>query len=128
MADSVYHHTLDRGLIEMFLTVAAEASNPGHPANDFIKHRYDGVIQRGINELTRARDLGEVLPMSDAQIETEVRGAYALMDGIQLQWLLNPDLDVVATFKHCLGRIISGWTGSEFSWSEKDPQTSGAVV
>jgi AcrR family transcriptional regulator len=116
MPDSVYHHTLDRGLIEMFLTVATEASNPGHPANEFIRDRYDRVIQRGIEELTRARELGQVLPMSDSRIEQEVRCAYALMDGIQLQWLLDPNLDVVAAFKHGLGRMISDWTGSEFVW------------
>jgi AcrR family transcriptional regulator len=128
MPDSVYHHTLDRGLIEMFLTVATEASNPGHPANEFIRHRYNRVIQRGIEELTLARDLGQVLPMSDSQVEAEVRCAYALMDGIQLQWLLDPTMDVVATFKFSLGRTISAWTGTEFTWSDEVPSPSDATV
>ena len=116
MPTSVLHHTMDRGLIEMFLTVAAEASNPRHPANEHIRRRYERVIGNGVRELTRARELGQVHPMSDSEIVAEVRGAYALMDGIQLQWLIDPTIDLVATFKRCLGDIISKWTGHEVDW------------
>ena len=116
MPQSVLHHTMDRGLIEMFLTVAAEATNPGHPANEHVRRRYDRVIGNGVRELTRARDAGEVRPMTDEAILAEVRGAYALMDGIQLQWLLDPSMDVVASFQYCLGGIISKWTGRDVEW------------
>lgn len=116
------YHTWDRGLIEMFLTVAAEASNPGHPANEFIRNRYEKVIRNGVRELRRACELGEVLPLSDKDIEAEVRGVFALMDGIQLQWLLDPAMDLVGTFKHCLGNVISRWTGGELVvWDDLSP-------
>jgi AcrR family transcriptional regulator len=118
MPISVWEHTLDRGLIEMFLTVAAEASNPSHPINGFVRLRYERVMNNAIWELKYAREAGQVLWMSDEQIESEVRGTYALMDGIQLQWLLNPSLDVVAMFKYYLGMTISRWIGREFDWSE----------
>lgn len=113
---SVSHHINDRGLIEMFLTVATEASNPSHPANEFIRYRYERVIGNAIEEVKLARERGEILPMTDEQIETEVRGVYALMDGIQLQWLLNPTIDLVGVFKTCLGHTLSRWTGREVDW------------
>lgn len=118
LPNSVRQHMANRGLIEMFLTVATEASNPSHPANEFVRSRYERVIGNGIVELKLARDLGQVLPMSNAEIEAEVRGVYAMMDGIQLQWLLDSRLDVVATFKQGLGDIISKWTNSEVVWEE----------
>jgi hypothetical protein len=40
------------------------------------------------------------------------------MDGIQLQWLLDPTMDLVGTFQHCLGNIISRWTGGAVVWDE----------
>ena len=117
MPDRVKFHTLDRGLIEMFLTVAAEASNPRHPAHEAVRRRYERVISNGVLELRQAIDLQQVLPMSDERILAEVRGAYAMMDGIQLQWLIDPSIDLVDIFRHCLGRVISGWTGTEVTWS-----------
>ncbi len=116
MPTSVHHHTLDRGLIEMFLTVAAEASNPHHPANEHIRRRYERVIGNGVRELTRARDLGQVHPMTEEEIVAEVRGAYALMDGIQLQWLIDPSIDLIGIFKHGMGEIIGRWTGRPVDW------------
>src|SRR3954463_14520674 len=33
-------HLGNRGLLELFTTIAAEASSPAHPAHDFIERRY----------------------------------------------------------------------------------------
>ncbi|MFC4243153.1 TetR/AcrR family transcriptional regulator [Gryllotalpicola reticulitermitis] len=119
MPESARHHTHDRGLVEMFLTISAEASNPVHPLHDFVQRRYDRVLSAMIVELTWARDAGEVLPtLTDEHIVRDVKAAYALMDGIQLQWLLNPDWDLVSAFRAALGHFIEVWTGAPVTWDD----------
>jgi AcrR family transcriptional regulator len=114
---TIYQHTLDRGPIEMFLTIAAEASNPGHSLHQFVKNRYDRLMARAASDLRYARDHGEILPMADGQVAREVRAVYALMDGIQLQWLLSPEFDLLQVFQESLGHIIERWTGEPVVWT-----------
>lgn len=114
----VVQHEKDRGLIELFLTIGAEATNPSHPASEFMSRRYERVVADGVADLRHARDRGETLPLSDAEIDAEVRGVFALMDGIQLQWLLDPSMDVVGAFRALLGPIIRRWTGTDPVWMD----------
>jgi hypothetical protein len=92
------------------LTLSTEATDPQHPAREWAVQRYARIVNRGSVFLREARDLGEVAPMSDEQIETEIRGVFALMDGMQLQWLLDPSVPVVAMFQAQLDTIIERWT------------------
>jgi hypothetical protein len=116
----------DRGLIEMFLTISAESTNADHPLHRFIAERYDHLMQKGVDDLRYARDTGEVLPMSEEDLVKEVRGVYALMDGVQLQWLLNDKVDLLRTFKETLGPIIQRWTGRPVVWL--DPENTPSLV
>ncbi|MFC4243154.1 TetR/AcrR family transcriptional regulator [Gryllotalpicola reticulitermitis] len=115
---NAYQHTLDRGLIEMFLTIAAESSNPNHPLHQFVKRRYDRLMVRALGELHYAQEHGEILPMDDEQMMREVRAVYALMDGLQLQWLLNPDIDLLRILQDALGHFIQRWTGKPVVWAD----------
>jgi AcrR family transcriptional regulator len=102
--------TTEPGLIELLLTLSIEATDPQHPAREWVIQRYARVIDLGVAFLREARDLGEIALMSDEQIEVEARGVFALMDGLQLQWLLNPSLPVVQMFQAQLDTILEGWT------------------
>jgi AcrR family transcriptional regulator len=105
----VEFHTGEPGLIELLLTVATEATDPQHPARAWAVQRYDRTIQLGIAYLHEARDIGEIHAMNDNQIELEARGVFALMDGMQLQWLLNPSLPVAQMFNEQLEPILKRW-------------------
>ncbi|KRC51901.1 hypothetical protein ASE16_02180 [Leifsonia sp. Root227] len=111
LRDAVSYNAKHRGLIELFLTLSAEASNPSYPARAFIQERYRRVVHTGVIHLSEARDGGDVLWMDDQTISHEVRALYAMMDGIQLQWLIDPSLDVVAIFSDALARALERWTG-----------------
>jgi len=106
----VNYHTVEPGLIELLLTLATEASDPQHPARYWAVERYKSVINLGVGYLREARELGEIVPMDDEQIEIEARGIFALMDGMQLQWLLDPSLPVVQMFEAQLDTILERWT------------------
>jgi AcrR family transcriptional regulator len=103
-------HTTEPGLIELLLTLSTEATDPQHPARDWAVQRYTRVINLGVAFLREARDLGEIAPMTDEQIEIEARGVFALMDGMQLQWLLDQSVPVVQMFQAQLDAIIERWT------------------
>jgi AcrR family transcriptional regulator len=102
-------HVEHRGLLELFITMAAEATNPGHPARQFIQRRYADVLANCIGKLREAVDRGEVAPMTDEQIEAEVRILIAVLDGVELQWLLGADIDLPALVRRHLEQSIASW-------------------
>lgn len=123
LRDTLVYNRQNRGLIELFLTLTAEASNTRHPARPFIQRRYQRVVAEAVGHLLEARDAGETLPMNDATIVAEVRAVYALMDGIQLQWLIDPDLDSAAIFGAAVTDFLRKWTGRDISLPPLTPPT-----
>jgi AcrR family transcriptional regulator len=105
------NHTNHRGFVELLMTLSTEASNPKHPARAFITKRYDHVVSQGVLRLKEARASADILPMDDAFLLMEVRGFFAQMDGLQLQWLLDPSIDLVGIFRHFLDVTLARWTG-----------------
>ena len=47
--------------------------------------------------------------MPDLQVEQEVRALYALIDGLELQWISNPELDLAGIFTSLLDSILTRW-------------------
>lgn len=105
------YHLHHRGLIELFLTMAAEASSPTHPARAFIQHRYADTFHHFTHHLRVACRLGEVAPLTDIEIETEARVLIAVLDGLELQWLIDPAMDLASRYDEHLTRTIRRWQG-----------------
>lgn len=103
-------HTEHRGLLELFVTMAAEATSTTHPARKFIQQRYTDIIANWGARLREARDQGEIGPLSDHEIETEIRMLTAMADGLELQWLLDPSIDLMVLFSTYLDDAIRRWT------------------
>lgn len=83
------HNATSPGIIELFATLSAEASDPEHPAHDFFAERYRRVVaanQAIFDELAARSELAE-------GVEVRNLGAAltALWDGLQVQWLYHPD-------------------------------------
>jgi len=110
MKNTLVFNRENRGLIELFLTLAAESTIDSHPAHEFIRGRYLRIVAAATDQLTRARDRGETVWMTDSRIVTEVRGLFAAMDGVQLQWLVDPSVDSIAIFSSMLDRTLQDWT------------------
>ncbi len=102
-------HLGNRGLLELFTTIAAEASSPAHPAHTFIQARYSKNLDTLATHLQQAVDTRDVAPLSPAEIRIEVHLVTAVLDGIGLQWLLDPTTDVVASVSTYMTRTITGW-------------------
>lgn len=108
-------HRSNRGLLELFTTIAAEASSPTHPAHAFIQRRYTDNLATLATHLQQAADTGEVTPLTPAEIQIEVRLVTAVLDGIGLQWLLDPSTDVTASVETYIDRTVAAWRGASQS-------------
>jgi AcrR family transcriptional regulator len=103
------YHVGHRGTLELFLTMSAEATNPSHPARTFIQRRYADTVRTWMGKLREAVADGEVGSLTEEQIETEIRILIAVLDGVELQWLLGADIsltDLVATH---IDQAINRW-------------------
>ena len=114
------YHVEHPGLIELFLTICAEASNPDHPAHDWTRHRYERTVSSGDEELRLAGVNGDSRLFAANRRTSEIRRLFALMDGLELQWIARPELDLVGTFAAALTRILHRW-GIEVAMAEPPP-------
>ena len=88
-------HLGNRGLLELFPPSPPRPPAPAHPAHEFIQHRYTDNLATLAGHLQQAVDAGEIAALTPAEIDQEVRLVTAVLDGIGLQWLLDPSTDVV---------------------------------
>jgi AcrR family transcriptional regulator len=103
------YHVGHRGTLELFLTMSAEATNPSHPAREFIQRRYADAVRNWSEKLREAVDKGEVGPLTDDQIEAEIRILVAVLDGVELQWLLGADINLPGLVATHLDQAITRW-------------------
>ncbi|MFD9195325.1 TetR/AcrR family transcriptional regulator [Streptomyces phaeochromogenes] len=92
MTRTVAHNAQQPGLVSLFVTLSSAATDPAHPAHAFFAHRYDDLARTLTEGLTTGRDQGVV--RSDISPEKLARLLLAVSDGLQLQWLMNPDVDM----------------------------------
>jgi AcrR family transcriptional regulator len=106
MAYSLDHPTWS----EFLLTLGSEATAADHPAHDYFVERYNRIADRLQREILRAAELGEIREVDASEARIEAQRLSAMMDGLQLQWLLDRSLDLVAAFDGYLDTVIRGWT------------------
>lgn len=91
------------GLTRMFITLAAEATDPDHPAHEFFVERYRTAKDTFRTHIARAQRDGYVSAADDPSALAEQ--LVAVMDGLQLQWLLDDTLDLGAAFDRFLDTL-----------------------
>ncbi|MBN9176517.1 MAG: TetR/AcrR family transcriptional regulator [Microbacterium sp.] len=91
----VRHNTDVPGLVHLFSRLAVDAADPAHPAHDYFLARGAGLRVLYVDALERAQREGALT--SDVDAETLARILQAVADGMQLQWMLDPDVDMAAT-------------------------------
>lgn len=95
-AQVVAYNQKSRGLASLYATVSAEATDPDHPAHVEFAERYRSNAAGAAELLRRAQAAGEV--RADLDPDAAARLISAVMDGIQLQWLLDDSVDMTALF------------------------------
>ncbi len=93
------------GAVALYAVLSAEATAPEHPAHDFFVRRY----RRGRAFLTEvfAALAQDGLLLVDEHPASLAQRLIALMDGLQVQWLLEPDaVDMGADLRSILEGIV----------------------
>lgn len=100
----VEYNTYLTGMVQSFTVLAGESTADLHPARDWFQSRYDNVRAMVADELWKGIDRGEIHPDTDCTaIAAEI---VATIDGLQLQWLLDPKkIDMPELFRNYTSRL-----------------------
>jgi AcrR family transcriptional regulator len=83
------------GIVQAYVVLSAEAVTEGNPGTDYFSGRFTGLRQLVEDELRQLAPPDD--PLSEAEYAAAASNVIALMDGLQIQWLLDPEaVDLVA--------------------------------
>lgn len=96
LGSTVRHNSEVPGLVQLYSRLVVEAEAPEHPGHDYVGERYDLLVRR-LGDAVRARQAAGTM-RSDIDPALAARLIAAVSDGLQLQWLHDPDIDMPAAF------------------------------
>ncbi|MEU5103284.1 TetR/AcrR family transcriptional regulator [Streptomyces sp. NPDC021354] len=93
LGELIRHHQKAPELMRLWIELAAAASRPDHPAHAYFAERYERgrrQFAEGLHdEAARGKLRADLSPESAAVL------FHAVLNGLQLQWVLDQDLDIV---------------------------------
>ncbi len=106
MAALIQANALHRNETRLKLVMAVEASNPAHPAHEWARQRYLWGCRMLAAGFRQDIEAGRV--RSDLDVDATASAVFAVMDGLKLQWLLDPErVDVGAVFGNVIEEMIA---------------------
>ncbi|MFF7166762.1 TetR/AcrR family transcriptional regulator [Streptomyces sp. NPDC008086] len=103
LASLVEYNAMRPGIIQTFSALLGESVTEGHPARAYFTERYTDV-RASMAEVLRA-EYGDRLP-NGLTPERTAPLLVAVMDGLQYQWLLDPEsVDMPGAFRDFLGLL-----------------------
>jgi AcrR family transcriptional regulator len=95
------------GVVELFCTLAAEATSPEHPAHQYFADRYRTTTSSIGEAFERLQQAGELKPGVDPRVAA--KGVIAVMDGLQIQWLLDREsTDMAGELRSYMQSMVEG--------------------
>ena len=90
--------------------LVSEIQSAGHDIGSH-GHMHARVYELGpdafADDLVLAAADGEISPITPDEAMGEARALFAFMDGIEIQWLLDPTVDMVGEFDRYLARTLA---------------------
>lgn len=83
--------------VKLFSVLVAESIGTTHPAHGYFVERYRKVRHRMARELRAGQAAGEI--RDDVDVSLLVPIVVGVMDGLQNQWLLDDEIDMLASFR-----------------------------
>lgn len=96
-----------RRLVALYMSMIGEAVAPGHPAHDWMMRHYEGVLGQLRDQVEADKARGAVRP--DAPSECIARAMVSLMDGLQVQWLIDESVDMPAILAEHVAMLKRTW-------------------
>ncbi|WP_223691538.1 TetR/AcrR family transcriptional regulator [Leifsonia poae] len=103
LVDTAEENLKHRGVVQTYAVLSAESVTEGHPAQEYFRGRLAGLRLKVEGVM---RDV--VGPDADPKaVRDGANAVIAVMDGLQVQWLLDPNaVDMPATVQTVLDEII----------------------
>jgi AcrR family transcriptional regulator len=106
LIDTVRHNTEEPGLVRLYVAMSAESSKTDSVARRFFEQRYSAITGGIAADIRRRQARGEMSRHLDAQAVASILVAAA--DGLQLQWLLDPEgVDMGQSLASLWGSLVS---------------------
>ncbi|MFG1617690.1 TetR/AcrR family transcriptional regulator [Nonomuraea wenchangensis] len=106
LADVVGNNARVPGLVQLFSVISGEAVTPGHPGHEWARRRYRRLRAQVAEALRKGVERGEFRPDIDAEAHAD--RLIAMMDGLQTQWLIDPEqVDMTAVFRGYVDDLIA---------------------
>jgi AcrR family transcriptional regulator len=106
LASLVEYNSMRPGIIQTFSALLGESVTEGHPAREYFTERY-ARVRASMAAVLRA-EYGERLP-NGLTPERTAPLLVAVMDGLQFQWLLDPEsVDMPGAFRDFLALLGEG--------------------
>ncbi|WP_399124545.1 TetR/AcrR family transcriptional regulator [Streptomyces sp. ITFR-6] len=88
LVDTALRNAEREGIVRLYAVLSAESVTDDHPAQDYFRDRYEGLRAFVADALREACDVSD----EDAEkADNAANAVIAVMDGLQVQWLLAPD-------------------------------------
>jgi AcrR family transcriptional regulator len=98
--------TRTRELVRLHVITSAEGVVASHPAHGYVRQRQQSVLELVSRALEQAAAHGDL--RGDVDCAGAARTLVALMDGLQVQWLLDPDqTDITEDLWRCLQPLLT---------------------
>ncbi|MEB8341419.1 TetR/AcrR family transcriptional regulator [Streptomyces endophyticus] len=104
LGELMRHHQKSPELMRLWLELAAAAARPDHPAHGYFTERYGRVrtnFAQGMHGKAQRGELHQNLAPEHAATLLQ-----AVLNGLQLQWLLDHDLDIVGPVRAFLDLLF----------------------
>ncbi|WP_425826226.1 TetR/AcrR family transcriptional regulator [Streptomyces fractus] len=93
LGDLLRHHQRAPELMALWIELAAAAARPDHPAHEYFVRRYDAGREHFVEGMREKAERGELREGADPEHVAVL--LQAVLNGLQLQWVLDRDLDIV---------------------------------
>lgn len=88
-AELVEQNQATPGIIQLFNLLVAESISPEHPAHGYFKQRYHNGREAWVQIIAQGQAQGDI--RSDISADDLGVLLLAMMDGLQVQWLMEPE-------------------------------------
>lgn len=106
LVEAAEHNATTPELVEFHVIVSAEGTSACHPVHGYFVDRYARVLAFTREAFERAAEEGQLRPGTDCA--SAARTLLALMDGLQIQWLLDREgVDMAADLRRYLQPLIT---------------------
>jgi AcrR family transcriptional regulator len=103
--DLIEYNASTPGVVELYCTLSAEATSSSHPAHQYFVDRYAMTTTLFGSAFSELHERGELRDGVDPA--AAARGTIALMDGLQIEWLLHRDsVDMAADLRAYFASLL----------------------